>query len=210
MEHEPDWSARLTKMIGTRVAFYRARATSGTGRKLTAQGLADRCTELGLPTDRPAIAKLEVGLRKTLTIAELLVLAKALDVPPFALLFPVGYVADVPVLPGREAGPRAAADWFIGSSGDPANSDVPSPMGLNDPMALWDEHARYEREIENQEGFSFTPAAPGATDPIERLRLTLASSLRRCRQAMRDIGMTPPVLRPVAARLIGEEEQIDG
>lgn len=81
---------------------------------MTAQALADRCAALGYPLDRTVIAKLEKGLRQTVTVADLLVLAKALEVPPLALVFPVGYEGEVEVLPGRMEHPITALRWASG------------------------------------------------------------------------------------------------
>lgn len=81
---------------------------------MTAQALADRCTELGLPLDRAVIAKLEKGHRQTITVGEILVLAKALEVPPLLLIFPIGQRDLTEVLPGRTVGVWDAAKWFTG------------------------------------------------------------------------------------------------
>jgi transcriptional regulator with XRE-family HTH domain len=115
VEHAKDWPKSVAKRVGKRVAYFRARATDERGHKLTAQALANRCTDLGLPLGRPTIAKLEKGLRETITVGELQVLAKALSVSPADLVFPLGQAADVEVLPGEYVGTWDAVQWFSGS-----------------------------------------------------------------------------------------------
>ncbi|MEU5195221.1 helix-turn-helix transcriptional regulator [Streptomyces scabiei] len=107
---EKDFNARVAGRVGKQVALAREGAA---GRKMTAQALADRCAQLGHPLDRSVIAKLEKGIRQTITVAELLVLAEALGVPPIELLFPLAE-ADVEALPGASRSTWAAAQWFMG------------------------------------------------------------------------------------------------
>ena len=112
MEHGPDWPARVAASVGRRVAYFRERTTDEHGRKLTAQALADRCAQLGLPLARPTIAKLEKGFRETITVGEVQVLARALGVSPLMLLFPLGQAETAEVLPGKNVTPFDAMQWF--------------------------------------------------------------------------------------------------
>jgi hypothetical protein len=205
MEHGQEWTAGLTKMIGERVAFYRKRVTDERGRMLTAVGLAERCSKLGLKIERPAIAKLETGHRQTITIGEILVLAAALEVTPAALLFPVGFVPSMDVLPGDHKDPWDAYRWFAGADGE-----------SDDPVSLWREHLRIEGEIERMDTFrahSMDPAhrLEGARPPLVTPQIfadnidVLTGALRRVREAMREAGMAPPQLRPETVSVIGEE-----
>ena len=70
---------------------------------------------------------------------------------------------------------------------------------------LWDEHLRYESEIQRMDAYranAMDPAhRPEARAPLvtpgifaENIEV-LAASLRRVREAMRQTGMTPPPLR---------------
>jgi transcriptional regulator with XRE-family HTH domain len=54
--------------------------------KLTAAQLAERVTLAGVKWDRATVTKLETGRRQSLSIEELIALAKALDVPLIHLL----------------------------------------------------------------------------------------------------------------------------
>lgn len=61
----------------------------------------------------------------SITIADFVVLADVLGVPPVALLFPLGTSATVEVLPGKEASTRDALAWFTGET----PIDQPAPEG---------------------------------------------------------------------------------
>lgn len=105
------WAKGVAADIGKRIAWWRKRRDD-----MSAQKLADRCAELGLPSlSRIVITKLENGRREDVSTAELMILAQALGVPPVELLFPVGR-GDVicEIAPGRGLSPWDAALWFTG------------------------------------------------------------------------------------------------
>ena len=83
---------------------------------MSAQQLADRTRELGLHVIRSVIANLENGRRDNISVAELVILARALDVPPVLLLYPVGCEDTVEVSPGEQLPPWDALQWFTGAS----------------------------------------------------------------------------------------------
>jgi len=91
-------------------------------RTRTAQWLADRTKELGYPLTRTVISDLEVGRRRYVTVPELIVIARALDTAPVALLYPYPYIDGdkIQVLPAPEGEePRLlpkidAVQWFSG------------------------------------------------------------------------------------------------
>lgn len=132
VEHESQgWTEQVTKTVGENVAHYRQRTTDERGRKLTAQGLADRCARLGLPIGRPAIAKLERGIRQSISLAEVLILAKALAVSPVVLMFPLGLQETVEVVPGELVDPLDAIYWAAGlDSGSPRADGTESALHL--------------------------------------------------------------------------------
>ncbi|MFJ8309824.1 MULTISPECIES: helix-turn-helix domain-containing protein [unclassified Streptomyces] len=114
MAQHDDWNMRIARRVGREVARAREGSVDERGRKLSAQTLADRCAALGHPLDRSVIAKLEKGIRQTVSVADLLVLAKALDLPPLALVFPVGYEEETEVLPERLEHPVTGLRWASG------------------------------------------------------------------------------------------------
>ena len=78
------------------------------------QKLADKTEELGMPIPRSVLANLESGRRDTVSVAEVLVLAAALDVAPIELICPVGFDKQTEMLPGRMMDPLSAMRWFTG------------------------------------------------------------------------------------------------
>ncbi|RJL22043.1 hypothetical protein D5H75_36180 [Bailinhaonella thermotolerans] len=98
--------------MGRQVEYFRKRTRGGKG--ISTQALADRCADLGLPLDRSVIAKLEKGLRQTIAVGEVLVLAEALQVPPLLLILPIGNASTVEALPHVEISTTTAYDWFVG------------------------------------------------------------------------------------------------
>lgn len=123
----PDWSTRLALSVAREVRRHRQ------AQGLSAQQLADRCAQIGMPIQRSVLANLESGRRTTVTIAEVLVLAHALNVPPGVLMFPVGYDQSVEVLPGSWTEPYFAVEWLAGRaffSHDASGDFFDTPLGL--------------------------------------------------------------------------------
>ena len=90
-----DWPEAQTARIGQALRQLRK------DQHRSAQQVADRTKELGYEITRTAIADLEIGRRKHVTIAELLILAAAVEVSPRSLLFPGEPDELVEMLPGQ-------------------------------------------------------------------------------------------------------------
>jgi transcriptional regulator with XRE-family HTH domain len=110
---------------------------------MSAQKLADRCAELGHPIGRNVISKLENGDRDGVSVAELLVLARALGVAPAMLIAPFDDVDEVEVLPGKTMTSFNAYRWLVGEmtwTNEPAERDR---FGRRAPVVdAYDRHAR--------------------------------------------------------------------
>lgn len=107
MTNSDDWSVNRTSAIGQRVKELRG---SRSGR-----WLSDRTGELGLRVSRASISELEGGKRRSITTAEITVLAEALDVPLLDLLTaPVEGMGVVEYLPGLKLRPAAAWAHYAG------------------------------------------------------------------------------------------------
>jgi transcriptional regulator with XRE-family HTH domain len=153
-QHGPDYATRLALSIAAEVRRHRL------AKGLSAQQLAERCDRIGMPIKRSVIANLESGRRTTVTVAEVLVLAQALEVPPAVLLFPVGYATEVEVLPEAVIEPLEAIGWVAGTvaiSEGEVESATESPLSLarrhQDYVALLlRSMAMRERALENVEG----------------------------------------------------------
>lgn len=218
---QSDWAKRSAAAIGERIAHYR-------GGKLSAQQLAERCAELGMPSiSRIVITKLENGRRETVSTAELLVLGQALGVPPILLLFPVGSASAIEALPGVKASPWEACRWFLGGAGvvSTAQTDPDSPL------ALWGDHenllARIARNreaathivVDAEQHVKELKAQPAVetvdSETADRV-IELAHDtarvirerevepdlriLRSVRARIRQLGLTPPEVDPETAR----------
>jgi transcriptional regulator with XRE-family HTH domain len=94
--------------------------------KLTASELSRRTAELGYPISRGAIAKIESNVRSgKIDVAEVLVLAAALDIPPVLLLFPqLATDGGAVVLPGLMTSEDEAVRWMSGGVSFPQNYDL--------------------------------------------------------------------------------------
>lgn len=117
-------------------------------RGMSAQQLSDACGGLGAAIPRTVISNIENGRRTNVSVAEVLVLARALDVPPIALVVPVGYEGEVEILPDRSADTLSAVDWISGKRLPPGQRDDAWPPGAgiveNWPVYLYSRH-RYLR-----------------------------------------------------------------
>lgn len=103
---QTSWAEDTTHRIAAAVKALRG--------KRSAQWLADRTAELGHPISRTAISNLEIGRKHAVDVPELIVLARALGVPPLLLLYPEMPAGKVDVLPGHQTSSWAAAQWFAG------------------------------------------------------------------------------------------------
>lgn len=104
------WELDLAERVGRAVAD-RRKALG-----LTAVQVAAQTADLGYPITRQAVAKIENNNRAgKVDVAELIVLAAALDISPMQLLYPDLVDGPVEVLPGRKVTSLRAADWFTGN-----------------------------------------------------------------------------------------------
>ncbi|POX98885.1 transcriptional regulator [Mycobacterium kansasii] len=103
--------------------------------KLTAAEVSRRTAELGYPISRGAVAKIESNLRSgKVDLAEVLVLAAALDIPPALLLFPqVSTDGGAVILPGFVAKEDDAVRWMAGQVSFPQPYDLGSAQLEDQP-----------------------------------------------------------------------------
>jgi transcriptional regulator with XRE-family HTH domain len=106
------WELGLAGRVGTAIQVRRKQLN------LTAQQLAERTKSLGYPISRVAISKIEGNKRAgKFDVAELLVIAAALRVPPLQLLFPDEPDDDIEMLPGQRTPRLQAIVSFTGGPG---------------------------------------------------------------------------------------------
>ncbi|MFI5851566.1 helix-turn-helix domain-containing protein [Micromonospora chalcea] len=147
---EPGWSVLLARRIAAEVRYWREQ------RGMTALQLARRTAQLGYQMPRSVLANLENNRRDTITVAELLILAAALDVPPVLLIAPVGRERDIEVLPETRTTPWHVRGWIHGAV-EPNYEGFSATMWQQSrrAIALYDihrllvrEHQQIERRIQ--------------------------------------------------------------
>lgn len=194
---------------------------------MSAQALSDRCTALGHPIDRSVIAKLEKGLRQTISVADLLVLAKALGIPPINLVFPIGRDPEFEVLPGRPLDAWQAAQWFSGERLLlDSDTDDAEQRGA-EQVALFREHDQHVDEwrtatkqaggrrsvLEGNQQAGW-PTHDLRTDARFVLANQLASgherALKAVRRRIRQLDLAPPALPAELAYIDEQEGGTDG
>jgi len=108
MTQARDWSASVSTRVARAVRDARAR------KGLSALALSDRTAELGHRVGRARISDLESGRRSRVEVAELLILARALETVPLRLLYPDLPNGAVEALPATNTSSWSAAKWFGG------------------------------------------------------------------------------------------------
>lgn len=128
------WQLAIATRVGKVLYDYRRRYN------LTAEAMGERTAALGYPISRIAISKIENNNRSgKLDVAELIVLAAAMNMPPLALLYPALPDGEVDLLPQQPARSIVAARWF---SGEISRSSID---GSTDPHRIDDERDNLRR-----------------------------------------------------------------
>lgn len=174
------WSQEVVSLIAQSVKHYR------TKRGMSAEKLAQATADAGYEIPRSVIANLESGRRETISVTEWLVLGRALNVPPLLLLFPIGRVDLMEVLPGHEMSPWTALKWAeLGGSISDAAVTTPrgGPIDLfrehEDAVCAWQRMQQRVRDIDDA-----------------RAAETYAAAIRAIRDRLRSLDLTPPRLPP--------------
>lgn len=200
---QPDWAARVATDVARQVKRYRKI------RGLSAQQLSDACAELGMTIQRSVLANFESGRRTTVTVAELLVLAKALGVPVPQLLYPIGEAPQVEALPGETRPTWATVRWFTGLAAFPKPDSAATTDSLvgtdadnrdwldgGRPLSSHFQHSNLLFEIEQTYRLVKDRLHPDdvrmpmAVERLDRLERQLAEH----RAQMRRAGCEPPPL----------------
>lgn len=121
-----------------------ARAIKDARGNRSAQVIADETARLGLPLTRDTLANIENGRKKSVDVPELIVLAKALGVPPLSLIYPDLVDVPVQVLPGVERTSGEAALSFCGYDDD----DMKMLFDLDAARAQYERYGMSDNEIQ--------------------------------------------------------------
>lgn len=218
----PSWDGRLAQKIGQRVAVYRKL------RGITAQELSDRLAKMGVELKRTVIGNLESGYRRTVSAAEVLAIAYVLDVPPIALLVPLGADDEIEILKDTVVNTWSAARWItaewnperpdgvngfpLPSAGDKSRAEE---LQRRDNAELVDRYRQHHDAVTEWKTLQFAMADSEAERDrvIERNELRqreIEGNLRILRGAMRVRDQLPPLLPPALARRLNEEGTVDG
>ncbi|MCC8930382.1 helix-turn-helix domain-containing protein [Rhodococcus sp. I2R] len=127
------WSESVAARIMGEVRRLRGKEHSA----LSAAKLAERTTDIGFGISRNVLAELENGRKKSVDVAELLVLAAALGVSPAQLMFPDLPKGEVEVLPGLPQESHDALRWFSGEAGLLKPSPGWSDTENEEPVEMW-------------------------------------------------------------------------
>ena len=148
----------------------------------TAARLSDACTELGYPVTRVAISKIESNTRAgKVDVAELVVLAKALTVPPVSLLYPDLVDGPVDVLPDESVPSVDALEWFCGEAldGDDARAGA-WPVTLARRLRL---DRQKLRTVVSHPLVAGSPDAPAALALMQQASADIVNDVRQAREA---------------------------
>jgi transcriptional regulator with XRE-family HTH domain len=161
---------------------------------MSAQQLSDEVARLGVTMPRGVIAKLESGIRASVTVDELLALAAALDVPPLWLLFPLDS-EKVERLPGEFTDPWTAMRRFAGIG--------TSEMEL---LAEYDDDEQKLRSLLHR-----SVNRHGALDVPERKAIPSAlGALARTRQKFVARGLAEPDLAADVKKMLATPHLLNG
>jgi len=206
---DDDWPARMARLVAREVRRYREAQLP----RMSAQQLSDRTAELGMPIPRSVLANLESGRRETVSVAEVLVLAAALNIAPIELICPVGFDKQTEMLPGRMMDPLGAMRWFTGELKldvtDAATTLRQPGSGEHSSTYLLEYHDELINRLRVKEAEAHRAVADAAKDDADerahgeaRYRMMdladwrefAAEPLRRTRAEMRERGMELPDL----------------
>jgi len=204
------WSAEITRNVGNQIRHWRRR------RKLTTQKLSDLTADAGQRIPPSVLTNLEHRRRDYISVAELLLVAAALNVPPVLLVAPIGQTEQMEPLPSRDASPWRTRGWLMGAlplrttGFDLAQwNDATTAIKLYDAHRLlirtYQETVRRLKELDDDRMDVF----PGRHWPEESLAqrtafrravlsqlATYLEHLRRQRKQISEMGLVLPELPP--------------
>lgn len=143
-----DWQKELTATVGVNVKKLRADRSH--------LWLQNETEKLGFRVSRSGISELETGKRSSISVAEWLILARALEVAPVVLLMPDYPDGETQYLPGHHAMGYEVAEWITGqrttntnpTSGNTAPVAAPTPLGY---LLEKRKHLEQAQQVINQE-----------------------------------------------------------
>lgn len=169
---------------------------------MSAQELADACTEIGHTVPRSVIANMESGRRASLPLVDVMVLAQALETNPICLIVPVGYVERYQALPLHSYDSAwDALSWFTGEdnslfSGWNLRLFRLHHAALGSAQEAAGKAAYYRDRASNAPDPQRRTEALRSAERFEQLAAGDHDTLRRVRAQMRQVGLLLPQLVP--------------
>jgi transcriptional regulator with XRE-family HTH domain len=201
------WELELAGRVGKAVQARRKALD------LTAVQLSERTRELGYPITRVTITKIETNNRVgKVDVAELLVLAVALEIPPALLLFPDFPDGQVATMPGRETENNVAVKWLSGlvpsmwtTVNQPADPELNGGAVLVQTVELV---AETEQHLERLHGMLTAKGAP--PDAVETTRRLIQTNEKQLARLRADVARTKDELWGIAEeRRTAARQQIE-
>lgn len=123
-----DWQKEMTATVGVNVKKLRADRSH--------LWLQNETEKLGFRVSRSGISELETGKRSSISVAEWLILARALEVAPVVLLMPDYPDGETQYLPGHHAMGYEVAEWITGQRATNLAPDSNNSAPLETPTQL--------------------------------------------------------------------------
>jgi transcriptional regulator with XRE-family HTH domain len=173
----------IDEVLAERVRTFR------TEQKLRQEDVAERTRQLGHPVSRLALVKIEAGGTRaaSASLADVLVLAAALNVPPVLLFVPLGVDEAVELAPGLIVHPHRALDWVAGD--DEGLQDV-VPWGSREAWFENSQPIRLFRGLRERQEAAHRAQASEDEAAFDRALVALASWI----EAMEAVRMSIPEL----------------
>lgn len=175
-----EWVAATTYRIGDEIRRLRG--------KRSGQWVSDRTDQLGHRVSRSTISEIETHRRGTITVTDLIVLARALNTAPIALIYPPPYTAVVEMLPDMNATNYLAAEWFSAKFDDEARG------WLSDDVDDYDQNLQHLRNARTAADLAyrkllliaaFTDSDAGKPEAREKLAAEIADLQQRIHELNR-------------------------
>lgn len=186
MTQEKDWSEKLAATVATEISRLRKAKKP----KWSIKRLADETARLGYPIGQSVLSNIEYGRRGArLDVAELLVLAAALDVPPARLLWPNYPDGIVEYLPDWPATAEHAALVFTGRLNADFSEDADVPIGgqLREVDELVEERLRLNEALY---AFSMGSARSGDFDAFQHEVRRISERREEINKRLNELGYT--------------------
>jgi transcriptional regulator with XRE-family HTH domain len=202
------WSGRVTQDIGKQLKHWRRELD------MTAQELSDATEVLGQRVPRSVITNIENDRRDYVSVAELLLLAGALSVPPILLIAPIGREHEVEPLPDVSLSPWRTRGWFMGALAPRYEGfDLEAWNETSIAIKLYDKHRLLVRSYQEAvhrlqeldgDHMEIYPGREWPQDKLDERRrfrslmhrqiIGFLEQIRRHREDMQSLGIVPPEL----------------